>query len=133
MKLQSTLEFKITAFNKLLSRRNPICRSLAILPFIVITGCAVGPDFKRPDAPNATGYAPTKAITEATASAPVLAGESQRFNTTADIPFDWWALFQSPQINSLIQRAFKANPTIEAAQAALRQAQQNVVAQQGFF
>jgi NodT family efflux transporter outer membrane factor (OMF) lipoprotein len=133
MKSHSTIEFHNTACNRLLSRKSLICRSLAILPLIVIAGCAAGPDFKRPDAPNATGYAPTKAIIEATASAPVLAGESQRFNATADIPFDWWTLFQSPQINSLIQRAFKANPTIEAAQAALRQAQENVVAQQGFF
>ena len=58
---------------------------------------------------------------------------SQRFNPAADIPFDWWTLFQSPQINSLIKRAFKANPDIESAQAALRQAQEYVTAQQGFF
>lgn len=99
----------------------------------VLTGCAVGPDFKRPPVPDANGYAPTGRISEATASAPVLAGEQQRFNPTADIPFDWWTLFQSPQINSLIKRAFKANPSLEAAQSALRQAQENVVAQQGFF
>jgi NodT family efflux transporter outer membrane factor (OMF) lipoprotein len=107
--------------------------SIALLVLAALTGCAVGPDFKRPSASTANGYAPTGLISEATASAPVLVGESQRFNPTADIPFDWWTLFQSPQINSLIQRAFKANPNIESAQAALRQAQQNVVAQQGFF
>jgi NodT family efflux transporter outer membrane factor (OMF) lipoprotein len=133
MKSHSTIEFPNAACNMLLSRRNLVFRSLAILPLIVIAGCEVGPDFKRPDAPTANGYAPTKAITEATASAPVLAGETQRFSTAADIPFDWWTLFQSPQINSLIQRAFKANPSIEAAQAALRQAQEYVTAQQGFF
>ena len=99
----------------------------------VLTGCAVGPDFKRPAVPTASGYAPEKDISAPTATAPVPAGESQRFNPTADIPFDWWTLFQSPQINSLIQRAFKANPNIAAAQSALRQAQENVVAQQGFF
>jgi len=98
-----------------------------------LTGCAVGPDFKRPAAPTASGYALEKAISNPTATAPVPAGESQRFNPTADIPFEWWTLFQSPQINSLIQRAFKANPSIAAAQSALRQAQENVVAQQGFF
>jgi outer membrane protein TolC len=70
---------------------------------------------------------------ETTALAPVLDGESQRFNPTVDIPFDWWALFQSPQINSLIKRAFKANPSIESAQAALRQAQENAVAQRIFL
>lgn len=133
MKSHPGKPFELTVCNRLSSRAGRICRAISVIPFILIAGCAVGPDFKRPDAPAANGYAPTKAISEATTSAPVLAGESQRFNTTADIPFDWWTLFQSPQINSLIQRAFKANPSIEAAQASLRQAQQNVVAQQGFF
>jgi len=48
-----------------------------------------------------------------------------------DIPFDWWKLFQSPQLNALIERTLKNSPTIEAAQAALKQAHENVVAQQG--
>lgn len=98
----------------------------------MLAGCAVGPDFKRPAAPAANRYSP-KPMTETTASAAVLAGESQRFNPAADIPFDWWTLFQSPQINSLIKRAFQANPSIESAQAALRQAQEFANAQQGFF
>ncbi len=98
-----------------------------------ITGCAVGPDFKKPDAPKATGYAPTKSITEATAFAPVPIGASQRFNPKTDVPFDWWTMFGSPELNSLIERAFKANPDIASAQAALREAQENVIAQQGFF
>ena len=108
-------------------------RCLALLPLVLAAGCTVGPDFKRPEAPRANGYAPGSAVTEATSSAPVPAGESQHFDTRADIPFDWWTLFQSPRINSLIQRAFRANPDIEAAQAALKQAQENVVAQQGFY
>lgn len=69
----------------------------------------------------------------ATASAPVLDGVSQRFNPAADIPFDWWKLFQSPQLNGLVERAFKANPTIASAQAALHQAEEYANAQNGFF
>lgn len=42
-------------------------------------------------------------------------------------------LFQSPQLNALIDKSLKANPTITAAQAALRQAQEFVYAQQGFY
>jgi NodT family efflux transporter outer membrane factor (OMF) lipoprotein len=105
---------------------------VSLLMLAALAGCAAGPDFKRPPAPAANGYT-SVGFPETTASAPVLAGESQRFNPTADIPFDWWTLFQSPQINSLIQRAFKANPTIESAQAALHQAQEYAKAQQGFF
>jgi NodT family efflux transporter outer membrane factor (OMF) lipoprotein len=108
--------------------------SLSVLLMLaLLTACAVGPDFKRPAAPAANGYAPDIAIAEPTASASVSAGESQRFDPAADIPSDWWTLFQSPQINTLIKRAFKANPTIEAAQAALHQSQELAVAQEGIF
>jgi NodT family efflux transporter outer membrane factor (OMF) lipoprotein len=106
---------------------------VSLLIIAALTGCAAGPDFKRPEAPAANGYIPAKVIPDATASDPSPDGGAQRFNPGADIPFDWWTLFQSPQINSLIKRAFKANPSIESAQAALRQAQEYVNAQQGFF
>jgi NodT family efflux transporter outer membrane factor (OMF) lipoprotein len=66
-------------------------------------------------------------------SAPVHGGEAQHLISGRDIPFEWWELFQSPALNSLIDKAFKANPNIAAAQAALRQAQELVYAQQGFF
>lgn len=105
----------------------------SLLVLLAFTGCAAGPDFKRPSAPAANGYAPGNPVPKATSSAPVLAGESQRFNPAADIPFDWWTLFQSQQLNTLVIRAFKANPSIESAQAALRQAREYVTAQQGFF
>jgi hypothetical protein len=77
---------------------------VSLLVIAALTGCAAGPDFKRPAAPAAKGYTPAETITAATVSAPVPAGESQRFNPAADIPFDWWTLFQSPQINSLISK-----------------------------
>lgn len=120
-------------------RKNPVPTNrfslvLVSLPFFAaLAGCAAGPDFKRPAAPAANGYSPASAVPASTTSAPVLAGESQRFNPKVDIPFDWWTLFQSPQINSLIKRAFQANPSIASAQAALRQAQEYANAQQGFF
>lgn len=104
---------------------------LFIVP-LILGGCAVGPDFKPPVAPTAKSYSP-QAIPQETVAAPVLVGEAQKYNPTALIPFDWWTLFQSPQINALITRAFKNNPTIQSAQASLRQAQQSVIAQQGYF
>ena len=104
----------------------------ALAAAVMLCGCAAGPDFKRPDAPSASSYVP-QPIPSATASSPVMAGQPQHFDAKKDIPFDWWTLFQSPQINALIERAFKASPGIESAQAALRQAQEYVTAQQGFF
>lgn len=62
-----------------------------------------------------------------------MAGASQHFDAKMDIPLDWWRLFQSPGLDALIGRAFKKNPGIESAQAALRQAQEYVTAQHGYF
>jgi NodT family efflux transporter outer membrane factor (OMF) lipoprotein len=98
----------------------------------LLYGCSVGPDFERPKPPQATRYSP-QPLSEQTASANVSMGESQHFDQQMDIPYEWWKLFQSEQINTLIQKAFKANPDIESAQAALRQAQEYVTAQQGYF
>ena len=109
-----------------------LAMSFTLLVASLLSGCAVGPDFKRPEKPAAEGYIPHQTV-EQTASSPLSTVDAQRFDVRQDVPFDWWTLFQSPEINSLIEKAFKANPTIEAAQAALRQAQQNTIAQQGFF
>ena len=66
-----------------------------------------------------------------TASAPVAGGETQHFVQGLDIPGQWWTLFRSPALNALVEQAIKANPTLPAAQAALRQARENVYAEQG--
>src|SRR6202030_307164 len=95
-------------------------------------GCAVGPRYHRPAAPTNAGYAPTP-LPETSASAPVHGGEAQRLVSGRDIPFEWWELFKSPALNALVERAFRANPTIASAQAALVQAQELVYAQQGYF
>src|ERR1039457_6224197 len=83
--------------------------------------CAVGPRYHKPEAPGNAGYAPAP-LPEATASADIHGGEAQRLINDRDIPFEWWELFQSPALNRLVEQAFKANPTVVAAQAALAQA-----------
>jgi NodT family efflux transporter outer membrane factor (OMF) lipoprotein len=98
----------------------------------VTCGCAVGPNYHKPQAPAGAGYSPAP-LPQASSSAPVHGGEVQHFVAGRDISFEWWELFQSPALDSLIQRAFKANPTIAAAQASLAQAQELVYAQRGFF
>jgi NodT family efflux transporter outer membrane factor (OMF) lipoprotein len=95
-------------------------------------GCAVGPNYKRPALPAGDSYAPSP-LPQVTASAPAADGQAQEFSTARDISAQWWALFQSPELNALIQRAYAANPTIDAALATLKQAQENVYAQRGFF
>lgn len=107
-------------------------KSILLCLVTALGGCAVGPDFKHPAAPAATGYA-APAVTQETVTAQAPLGEAQKFVQAQDIPGEWWMLFQSPQLDGLIKRAFKANPDIEAAQAALQQAKEYTTAQQGFF
>ena len=66
-------------------------------------------------------------------AAGVAGGESQRFVQEMDIPCKWWTLFRSRGLNTLIDRSLKANPTLDAVMAALRQASENVHAQEGKF
>ena len=107
-------------------------RVAAAVAAIVIAGCTVGPDFKRPSAPSASNYTREPFVAK-TASAPFAGGEEQRFVQELNIPQHWWTVYQSPQLNALIEQSLNANPTVTVAQAALRQAQELVYAQQGFY
>ena len=108
-----------------------IYRPIIIL-CLLLAGCAVGPDFQRPVAPNVDRYTP-QPLPGQMASVAVKGGEAQRFVQDMDIPGQWWTLFHSKPLNDLIAQALKANPDTGAAQAALRVAWENVHAQQGAF
>jgi len=106
--------------------------------FIVATtallgnACAVGPDFERPEAPDVTGYTAAP-LAQQTASSDVAGGDTQRFVQGLDIPRQWWTLFHSEALNTLIEEALKNNPTLPAAEAALHQAWENLYAAEGAF
>jgi NodT family efflux transporter outer membrane factor (OMF) lipoprotein len=103
---------------------------LAVAAALFLHGCAVGPDFESPLLAPWADYLPAP-VPDKTASAPVAQGRSQRFVPASDIPPDWWRLFHSRALNSVIQSAIAANPSLEAAEANLRVAIANVRAQQG--
>jgi NodT family efflux transporter outer membrane factor (OMF) lipoprotein len=104
--------------------------TLVLASTAVLAGCTVGPDFARPEAPKADGYTP-EPLAPQTASAAGNGGTAQTFIQGKDIPGQWWTLFHSKQLNALIDEALKANPDLDAAQASLRQARENLYAQQG--
>jgi NodT family efflux transporter outer membrane factor (OMF) lipoprotein len=99
----------------------------------MLAGCAVGPNFKTPAPPHTAGYVPAGQLPPSTTSAPLPGGAAQRFVDGLDIPGQWWTLFQSTELNALIERALANSPTLEAAQAALRQANENLAAQRGSY
>src|SRR6516164_11480024 len=105
----------------------------AIVMTVLLGGaCAVGPDFERPAAPDVSGYT-SAPLAQQTASSDVAGGEAQRFVQGLDIPGQWWTLFHSAALNTLIEEALNNNPTLPAAEAALRQAWENVYAEQSAF
>jgi NodT family efflux transporter outer membrane factor (OMF) lipoprotein len=105
-------------------------RCLAVIIAGLLAGCAVGPDFTPPAAPKVKGYTP-EPLGSGTASAPTPGGQAQHFVRNLDLPGQWWTLFHSKGLNSLIEKALAANPDLQAAQAALRVARHNVHAQEG--
>ncbi len=96
----------------------------------LLAGYAVGPDFKRPARPAATTYT-TSALPDFTASAPTRMGGSQRFVAGEGANPQWWQEFGSAKLNTLIGEALHASPTLTAARATLRQAQERYAALAG--
>jgi NodT family efflux transporter outer membrane factor (OMF) lipoprotein len=105
-------------------------QAMAIAVALAVAGCAVGPNFKRPEAPATSRFTPAP-LPDQTAAAPAPGGAAQRFVSGADIPAQWWNVFHSDPLDGLIRDALKESPTLAAAQAALRQAQENVTAARG--
>jgi len=107
-------------------------RMLSSALVCLLAGCAVGPDFHKPAAPDVKDY--TVAPLSATAATPgVVGGEAQNFDPGADISADWWTLFHSKPLNDLIDQSLKNNSDLKAAQAALKVARENTLAGKGAF
>lgn len=96
---------------------------------IALAGCTVGPDFARPEVSANADYSREK-LTSTTKADIDTGGAAQRLIAGMDIPGQWWTLFRSPELNALVEEALRANPDVTAAQAALRQANELVYADQ---
>lgn len=99
---------------------------------MLVSGCAVGPNFHRPAAPETKGYT-HKPLPGKTAAADTAHGAAQAFAPGKDIPAQWWTLFHSENLDALIKKAIAANPDLQAARASLKEAQENVYASEGVF
>ena len=88
-----------------------------------LAACAVGPDYRRPDPPAATSYT-AGPLPTGTVTAPGVGGGEQRFVSGGEIPARWWELFQSGALDRWIREALANSPSLGAAEAALRRAQE---------
>ncbi|WP_460590430.1 efflux transporter outer membrane subunit [Frateuria aurantia] len=108
-------------------------RRLGLACVLALSGCAVGPDFHKPEAPAHAGYqTPDGALSDTTAGdGQGLASQAQQLVPGQDIPAQWWQLFHSPKLDALIKRALARNPDLDAAQQSLKAAWEQVKAEQG--
>ena len=98
----------------------------------LLGGCAMGPNFVPPAAPSTVTYGADGLPIE-TASAKTELGGVQRFLPNGDVPAAWWTLYESAPLNHLIGVAVQSNPSLEAAQASLRAAEENAAAAGGSY
>lgn len=96
----------------------------------MLAGCTVGPDFHRPEPPATNTYTET-ALPYATVATPGVGGAAQRFVSGQDLPAQWWTLFHSEALDGLVRQALQDSPNLAAAQAALREARENLRAEVG--
>ena len=109
---------------------NHACNAAAAVLACLLAGCAVGPDFKAPDVPAGAGY--TKSALPARVGSAETGG-AQTLAMDQDIPAQWWTLFHSRALSDLVEQSLKHNPNIDAARAALRQANEMTRSQVGGY
>jgi len=103
------------------SGRTRLARSIALA--CLLGGCAVGPDYRQPNLALPDQYLQVKQPPAKSADS---AGSS-----VAEIS-SWWHALHDPELDSLIERALKGNPSLEIALARLQQARTFEIAATGF-
>jgi len=89
-----------------------------------LAGCTVGPDFQRPAAPGDHAYLAPDEKQAVPGGGPIAVpgtGPSLR----------WWTAFGSPQLNALVDQAIARNASLEASNATLAAAREQITAARG--
>lgn len=101
---------------------------IALAATMILSGCAVGPDFLRPRPPTVETYTPSQ---ESDLGSPGADETPQRLQVGAAVTTDWWTLFHAPSLDRVVQQAIADNRTLAAAKFTLAQAQQAVIQARG--
>ena len=83
---------------------------------MLVAGCTVGPNYKRPDAPVPPAYKENNG-TQATVPPPNPPGGTWKPAQPADdvLRGKWWELYGDPQLNALEDKVAVSNQTLKAA------------------
>jgi NodT family efflux transporter outer membrane factor (OMF) lipoprotein len=86
--------------------------SLTAFGLIIMSGCAVGPDYQRPETEVPQTWDGQKAVT----------AEQSSKTTTAPVQLvEWWEAFKDPTLSSLVEMAARSNLDVRLAEARIRQ------------
>lgn len=115
----------MTVLSRLLTHALPVSLACALL----LAGCAVGPDYQRPDAPVSASFK------EADAATPAWTGDWKPAEPQDALArADWWTVFGDAQLDALMSEVQISNQNIKAAEAQYRQAVASLqAARAGFF
>ncbi|MGP1683143.1 MAG: efflux transporter outer membrane subunit, partial [Giesbergeria sp.] len=97
--------------------------ALAVLLAAFLTGCAAGTDYQPPSPPTHDAL-PTLNAPVQTGAAGAAFSATQSWRADIDLEAPWWQQLGSPQLDALVAEALQASPTLAAAQAQLRQAEE---------
>jgi NodT family efflux transporter outer membrane factor (OMF) lipoprotein len=87
--------------------------SLGTLVAVCLCGCTVGPNYTPPTFKAAPSFGEVQTVSATQPSRP----------TTRPVEItEWWATFHDPQLDELIQRAVKSNPSLVQAESRIREA-----------
>ncbi|GLQ45977.1 histidine kinase [Dyella lipolytica] len=102
-------------------------KPLALMGVLTLAGCAVGPSFRAPAAPDTSTY--THDAQPATTVA--ANGTAQTFVPIEKAPTMWWTQFHSDPLNRFVDTALQQSPTLAQARAKLLQAREDYAAEAG--
>jgi NodT family efflux transporter outer membrane factor (OMF) lipoprotein len=105
-------------------------KPFVLLSVFALGGCAVGPDFHAPAAPDTPSYT-HEAQPATTVAAGGTAGSSQAFIAAQNATPMWWMQFHCDALNRLVDQALQRSPTLAQARAKLVEARENYTAQAG--
>src|SRR3984957_7674785 len=97
---------------------------ISIVGLGALAGCTVGPNFQPPAPPAVDRYTPMPLPAQTDSG-----GAAQRFVMGAPVTERWWTLFGSARLDALEDEALKANPDLQSARAALKQAHEAYLVQ----
>ncbi|VVN50361.1 Toluene efflux pump outer membrane protein TtgF [Pseudomonas fluorescens] len=98
-------------------------RSFFLAPALsvaLLSGCAIGPDYQRPQTAAPLEYKQAAGWTQANPSDSLARGA-------------WWELYGDPQLNALVDKLNSANQSVAQSEAQFRQAQALVRSARGAF